>query len=74
MEKLYWLYNIQKEILPKITQELPWNGIAYKSPYSNYPFLSITNIEGALCEFRKYYNLSNRKGKRRYYKCGFTKL
>lgn len=71
-QQLSHLYHIQKKILPKIHQTLErkesWQQIAYKQAYTNYPFLSITNIEGSLCEFRKYTNLSNGKGRRRYYK------
>ncbi len=70
-EKLYELHEKQKEILPQIhhvlTEPLSWETISYASAYSNCPFLSLTNIEGALCEFRKYYNLKNGRGKRRYF-------
>ncbi len=70
-EKLYHLYDLQKKILPIVHQQLGerllWQEIAYKQAYSNYPFLSITNIEGALCEFRKYWRLNDGKGKKRYY-------
>jgi len=71
-QQLTHLYRIQKDILPTIHQTMgknePWQHIAYKKAFTNYPFLSITNIEGALCEFRKYTNLSKGKGRRRYYK------
>ncbi len=71
-ERLYYLYKLQEEILPTIHQtvneELSWEEIAYKQAYSNHPFLSITNIEGALCEFRKYWRLKEGKGKKRYFK------
>jgi len=71
-EKLYHLYSQQKKFLPqihkKMGEKLSWKKIAYKNAASNFPFLSITNIEGALCEFRKYCNLSQGKGRRRYYK------
>lgn len=65
--KLKHLHNIQKEILEKINSKIPWGKISYKNAFSNKPFLSLTNIEGALCEFRKYWNLSQGKGKRRYF-------
>ena len=72
MKKLKHLHKTQEELLTKINKELgkklTWNEIAYKKAYSNYPFLSLTNIEGALCEFRKYCNLKSGKGKRRYFK------
>ncbi len=69
--KLEHLHQIQKSYLSNIHKELgeplKWRDIAYKKAFSNYPFLSITNIEGALCEFRKYWNISHGKGKRRYF-------
>lgn len=63
-EKLKYLYNIQKDFL----DNKRWKKIAYKESFSNYPFLSITNIEGALCEFRKYHRLKDGLGKKRYFK------
>ncbi len=70
-ELLYNLYNAQKSYLSNIhvllKEHFRWNDIAFKQAASNYPFLSITNIEGALCEFRKYYNLTRGKGKKRYF-------
>lgn len=73
-QKLQGLYEMQKTVLPTIHKKLKtsptWKTIAYKDAVSNYPFLSITNIEGALCEFRKYCNLKSGKGRRRYYKNG----
>ncbi len=62
-EKLEHLHKIQEKLLN--TQK--WKEIAYKGAFSNYPFLSITNIEGALCEFRKYYRLKSGKGRKRYF-------
>ena len=71
-EKLELLYKLQYKMLSNIHielgEELTWKTIAYDNAYSNYPFLSITNIEGALCEFRKYCRLSQGKGRRRYFK------
>ena len=61
-ERLRHLYNLQKELLKD-----DWKKIAYKGAFSYYPFLSITNIEGALCEFRKYWNIKNGKGRRKYF-------
>ncbi|MEX0932833.1 MAG: nucleotide kinase domain-containing protein [Candidatus Pacearchaeota archaeon] len=66
-EKLNRLYDLQKEILPELNKKPLWKELAYKNAFSNHPFLSITNIEGALCEFRKYKNLSQGKGKKRYF-------
>lgn len=69
--KLKNLHETQREILPKIHDELneekSWQDIAFKQASSNYPFLSLTNIEGSLCEFRKYWNISNGKGRRKYF-------
>lgn len=70
-QKLQRLHEMQEEVLPtlheKIEGKRSWKEIAYKQAYSNYPFLSITNVEGALCEFRKYWNLLQSRGKRRYF-------
>lgn len=44
-----------------------WNEIAYKTSNSPTPKLSINNIESAFCEIRKYNNLSNGSGRKRYY-------
>ncbi len=70
-EHLSKLYELQKDYLKnineKIKEPLKWKDIAFKKAYSNYPFLSITNIEGALCEFRKYWNISHGKGRRKYF-------
>ena len=63
-KKLRHLYNSQKDFL----KPLGWEKISYKKAFSNYPYLSITNIEGALCEFRKYYRFNQGKGKKRYFK------
>ena len=71
-EILQYLHQAQRKILPKIfsdvTDNLNWNDIAYRPAFSNAPWLSLTNIEGALCEFRKYTNLKNGHGRRRYFK------
>ena len=70
-EELDNLHTIQRELLPtlheRLGESLSWQEIAYKDAYSHVPFLSITNIEGALCEFRKYWRLQQGKGKKRYY-------
>lgn len=71
-ERLCHLWKLQEDVLPQINvrlgEPLPWREIAYKNAFSNVPFLSLTNVEGALCEFRKYARLSEGKGKRRYFK------
>lgn len=70
-ERLLHLHTIQKDYLETIHKRLnelhPWKEIAYKHAFSNYPFLSLTNIEGALCEFRKYWNITHGKGRRKYF-------
>ena len=69
MGKLRELRVLQQQYLPTLHThagtELPWETIAYHDALSNYPYLSLTNVEGALCEFRKYWNLSHGKGRRR---------
>lgn len=69
--KLKHLRDAQSSFLDsmhtKLGTELPWSKIAFKQAYSNYPYLSITNIEGSLCEFRKYWNISHGKGRRKYF-------
>ncbi|MEK6825317.1 MAG: nucleotide kinase domain-containing protein [Nanoarchaeota archaeon] len=68
---LHNLHKLQESVLPEIhlslNESLSWQEIAYKEASSNIPFLSLTNIEGALCEFRKYNRLSQGLGKRRYF-------
>ena len=70
-KKLHSLYKKQETFLSSIHLTLgetySWKYIAYTNAYSHYPFLSLTNIEGALCEFRKYIRLSHGKGRRRYF-------
>ncbi|MEK6945420.1 MAG: nucleotide kinase domain-containing protein [Nanoarchaeota archaeon] len=71
-EKLIYLYNIQDKMLEninnKVKEPLTWKEIAYKNAFSHYPFLSLTNIESSLCEFRKYWNIKNGRGRRKYFK------
>lgn len=71
LQKLRHLHTVQQEALPTIheslQEKLPWKNIAYKQAESNVPFLSLTNMEGALCEFRKYWNLRQGRGRKRYY-------
>jgi len=69
--RLDYLYQIQGDCLKDIHKELgealKWKDIAFKGAFSHYPFLSITNVEGSLCEFRKYWNIKHGRGKRRYF-------
>lgn len=69
LEKIYHLYNVQKKYFDKIKKEnKSWLDICYEKCFSNYPYLSIRNIEHSLCEFRKYLRLKEGLGKKRYYK------
>lgn len=69
IEKIYYLYKIQKQYLDKIKKEnKKWKNIFYKKCFSNSPYLSIRNIEHSLCEFRKYLRLKQGLGKKRYFK------
>ena len=71
MQKLRCLYNLQNDVLLNVNKSLgekdSWGRIFYGGAFSNIPYLSITNIEGSLCEFRKYLNLKRGIGRRRYY-------
>lgn len=64
IENLGKLHLLQKDFLSKYKNP-SWEEISYKKAFVKGPFLSIANIENALCEFRKYHNLKNGKGKRR---------
>ena len=70
-QKLRYLYDRQFEVLLyvhiELGEKLSWKDIAYSGACSNYPFLSITNIEGCLCEFRKYWNIGHDVGRRKYF-------
>ncbi len=70
-KKLRHLHKKQEEVLPTIhktiNEKLSWRDIAYRCAVSPYPFLSFINIEGALCEFRKYWRLSQGKGRKKYF-------
>ncbi|RJQ17333.1 hypothetical protein C4573_04750 [Candidatus Woesearchaeota archaeon] len=65
MEKIAYLHKKQKEVLPALSHQYAWAHISFKEALSNRPFLSLRNIEHALCEFRKYWNLSHGRGKKR---------
>ncbi len=66
LKSINHLHEIQKEFLEK-RKNHSWQEISYKEAFSNKPFLSLRNIEHSLCEFRKYHNLKNGKGKRRFF-------
>jgi len=68
-KKLVHLHEIQESILSRLKSEnYKWDDISYKNAFSNHPYLSVTNIEGSLCEFRKYWNIKNGTGRRKYFK------
>jgi hypothetical protein len=67
LDKIYFLYEKQKKYLDNINTNLRWKDICYKDCFTNYPYLSLRNIEHSLCEFRKYIRLKEKKGKKRYY-------
>lgn len=46
-----------------------WDEVRYNSPYYQSRYLSLSNIQNSLCEFRKYVNLKyGKRCRRRYYK------
>lgn len=61
------LYERQKLYFEqlKIRKQKDWNVIRYKYAYNKSPYLSLSNIQNCLCEFRKYCNLQTIPGKRR---------
>jgi hypothetical protein len=61
LKLIYSLRDEMKEALAKLGLLEEWMKIAYQKAYSNFPFLSIRNIEHSLCEFRKYWRIKNRK-------------
>ncbi len=63
MNRCVDLYCMQGEYLKE-----DWARIAHNSPYNPKPILSLNNMENALCEYRKYFNLKNGSGRKRYYK------
>jgi len=42
-----------------------WRAVLYKTPYFKNQYLSISNIQNSLCEFRKYRNYSENKKRKR---------
>ncbi len=69
LEKIYFLHKYQSKYLDEIKKEnKSWKDIYYKKCFSNFPYLSLRNIEHSLCEFRKYLRLKQGLGKKRYYK------
>lgn len=66
VKDIYLLRDLQEKRFNSLG--LPFKDIAYKKAFSNFPYLSLSNIEHSLCEFRKYINLKAGKGRRRLYK------
>lgn len=64
-EKCRYLHSIQNEFLCD-----DWMRVRWQNPdYSNAPYISLHDIQNSLCEFRKYWRLSNgENGRKRYYK------
>jgi hypothetical protein len=64
-----YLASIQSEIFEHLEEQenKNWLEINYKNSYFNSDYLSFMDIQSCLCEFRKHYNLSNGKGKNRYF-------
>lgn len=60
------IWGLQELHMPK-----EWNNIYYKDAYYKSKWLSLSNIQNCLCEYRKYHNLqTNPKCRKRYYKQG----
>ncbi len=64
-----YLRDLQEKWLPRLTNtEFGMNWEDLTCPRSTrYPWLSLRNIEHSLCEYRKYWNLLNGKGRKRKY-------
>jgi hypothetical protein len=59
-EFLLELYQLQKEHL---TNRSEWLEVCYKNSCTPAPLLSITNLESAMCEFRKYKGIPEGRGR-----------
>ena len=58
------IYNSQYEYLRKFKSP-QWAKIAYEKSCTPSPMLSVTNLESAICEYRKYVNIrDNKKGRK----------
>lgn len=65
LKLLYILRDSMPNALKQLDLLEEWLKIAYKTAYSNLPFLSLRNIEHSLCEYRKYWRIKNNKSGRR---------
>ncbi len=63
------LRDLQKQYLPRLSKKygIQWEEISLPES-STRPWLSLRNIEHALCEFRKYWQRKRGKGRKRYYR------
>lgn len=71
-EKCVALFRSQKINFNKLKLKTgkDWLRIRYKTPYYDSPYLSLSDIQNCLCEFRKYWLLKNNLSgvKKRHYK------
>lgn len=58
-----YIWESQEKYLPNA-----WRDVFYRNAYYDSLYLSLGNIQHSLCEFRKWVNLTNGKGRKRYYK------
>ncbi len=67
-----FLHKNQKKYFTELKEKhnKDWKTVSWKDKiYSNQPYLSLHDIQGSLCEFRKYTRLTRgEKAKKRYYK------
>lgn len=65
IEKCKYLHSVQSKFLDD-----KWMQVRWQNPdYSNASYISLHDIQNSLCEFRKYWRLSNgENGRKRYYK------
>lgn len=58
VERCQQLFREQEKFMPK-----EWEEIYYKQAYNQSKWLSLSNIQNSLCEFRKYHNLTQDESK-----------
>ena len=70
-EKCRFLHMAQKQCFKQLREQKnkDWNNVKWQNPnYCNGDYLSLHDIQGCLCEFRKYIRLKNgEKAKKRYF-------
>lgn len=70
-ELCVWLYENQQKYLEQLKKKTgkDWYKIYYSKAYAGVPYLSLSNIQNCLCEFRKFVMLQiDPNKKKRYYK------